>query len=458
MVGELGEVGLRIVGVPLHENFADALVQTRARERAQFIAQGLAHQRVREPVAGGRRARRDQAMALAFVEAGQKIRRLDWLLVQPEHAFEQGEIECHADHRRDPQDVQTGVGEAGQAVADGLAHTERDARTDLRRGRVPAGHEEPDHLAGEEGIASGASMHRCDQPRRGRGALQQRDEVGQIGFAETVQLELLALARHVAEDARNGMVGWQLRVASGADDEQPRRPHLPRDEAQQQERRRVGPVHIVEYEDHGLMHRRAAQEGRDGIEEAEARVRRPQGGRLRQLGESLAQVGNHLRDTCGACPHDPRQRRAIAVPRIGADHFAPGPERRCPLAFPASRPEHCRAALARVAAQLIGYACLADPCFASQEPQTAAALARVVEGGAQRLELLPAPDKPLVEWMRVVDHSSCSRYGGRALIDRLPPLRDNGGHQYLTRDGASRQYPLSGFALLLAIRTAHLSM
>ena len=73
MMGELGEVRLRIVGVQPLEDFADAAVMLRSRRGAELVIQGLAHQGMREAVpARHPRPHGDEPSAHALVEHRQQ--------------------------------------------------------------------------------------------------------------------------------------------------------------------------------------------------------------------------------------------------------------------------------------------------------------------------------------------------------------------------------------------------
>jgi hypothetical protein len=61
--------------------------------------------------------------------------------------------------------------------------------------------------------------------------------------------------------------------------------------------------------------------------------------------------------------------------------------------LPASARRHLPAARSGLAGDLLQQACLADPRLAAHEEEAAAALARVVERGAQLLELARSADE-----------------------------------------------------------------
>ena len=82
----------------------------------------------------------------------------------------------------------------------------------------------------------------------------------------------------------------------GADDQHARLADLVRDEREQAQRRSVGPVEIVEQDDQRLALRGRAQEPRDPVVEAEARLRPVEPRRALVAGELRGELGHEPRD------------------------------------------------------------------------------------------------------------------------------------------------------------------
>ena len=91
-----------------------------------------------------------------------------------------------------------------------------------------------------------------------------------------------------------------------------RRPARAR-EFQQQERRLIGPVEVVEHENQRPRVAGVAQEGRDAVEEAKARLLRWQHRASPEIGEAIADLRDHLSDVGRTGAHGRHQRRGVVL-------------------------------------------------------------------------------------------------------------------------------------------------
>ena len=260
---------------------------------------------------------------------------------------------------------------------------------------TPVGGEQSHHLVHEEGIALGLAVDRRDQARRRRDVRALLQEASDVGLGQAAQHDALTglQASELGQSLGQGVAAAQLDVAIGRDHEQPRRPELAGEELEQQERRLVRPVQIVEHQDQGRAPRGVAQEADHRVEEAKARLLRIEARRLGQVGEDLPDLGDHARDLGAAEPEVLAQLSRLASGGVGAHDLDPGPERGCPLAFVAAPPVDLRAADARVGGELFRDARLADAGLADQEQDPRLPGEGVVEEGAAARHLLLAADE-----------------------------------------------------------------
>src|SRR5687768_7906913 len=92
------------------------------------------------------------------------------------------------------------------------------------------------------------------------------------------------------------MVAADIDVPVRPDDVQARILKLAGDELQEQQRRCVRPMQVIEHEQQRLLGCRVAQEGSDAVEQAEARLLTVDAWERGQIRDRLAQFGNQLSD------------------------------------------------------------------------------------------------------------------------------------------------------------------
>ena len=234
-----------------------------------------------------------------------------------------------------------------------------------------------------------------DQPRWRLDACGHLDEAGHIALGEPSQGDALnqALAREVGQDLGERMATRQLHVAVRPEHQDARPRELPREELEEEQRRRVRPVEVVQEHDQGLALGRVLQEVRGAVEEAEARLLRVPGDAHVEAGDHLAELREHLRDVGGAGAHLLRGLLGAAVVDVGARHLHPRPVGGGALALDGAPDQHARAAQARVGEELLGGARLADPGLPHEHEQPAAAGEGVLEARQEPLHLPLASDE-----------------------------------------------------------------
>ncbi len=179
----------------------------------------------------------------------------------------------------------------------------------------------------------------------------------------------------LAQHPGQRVVAAELDVAVGADDQQARGADLAGHVLEQQQRGLVGPVQVVEEQDHRAVARGRDQEARDRVEQPEARLL-ALGGPGRLDVEALGDLGHELGDLGGAGAHLPRHRHRVGVAHVAADRLHPGPVGGRALVLAAAAPVDAGAADLGVGGELLRGARLADPRLADQQQQPAAARER----------------------------------------------------------------------------------
>ena len=256
------EVGQRTARARLGalQRLADAQVQLGPPHAGQPVIQRPPHQLVGEAI--GQRPRGklvDHPAAHGLVEAFEQL-GVGNAGGAPDHV----EAELPAGGGRQLQQLDGPVGQAGEPLADDLAHALGRTEVHRRAGQPHGPVDELDHpgldeiapqLADQEGVAAGEIADRLRQPRRPGVDLAARGVADELG-------DLLAReagdphpddgvgAAQVGErlGQRLGDVG--LGVAERDEHQQPRAARRPRQVAQEQECRRVSPVPVLEDEQH----------------------------------------------------------------------------------------------------------------------------------------------------------------------------------------------------------------
>ncbi len=268
MPRELGETLTEIASTEHLERAAGLVMQPAASQRRDLLVQGFGHDRVPEAqMACSPGAVHDDRRSRGFVERGRDVHAV---------AGERGEHierEVAPEHRRELEHAVTLVRQLAEATQHRLADITRDEQP-IRLSRLvetPLGREQPCGLADIQRVAVGELADPRSQPQRGVGAGRRSDDLRDAHLVETAepQTRRAALTYQLREHLREPFAG-RLGVAVGGDDEEPHRIQMPSEELQQQQRRRVRDMHVVEHRDHRRLDRAEPAEPHNRVVEAEA--------------------------------------------------------------------------------------------------------------------------------------------------------------------------------------------
>jgi hypothetical protein len=248
---------------------------------AELLVQRLANERVGERVRPGRAGLLAHEPGRERGVEGVKKRLGLWL--------QRVRREALAEHGGVAQDGVRGVAEALEAPPQHLAH--RFGQADLGE-RAGAGlGEVAGDLDHEEGVPGRLGVHGARQPLGGvRAGARRHQRRGRLG-AEAAQAHPLGqpLAPRVGQQGGERVLAAEIARAVGADEPGGRALRDAHQVGEQQERRAVGPVEVVEHNQHRPRRRHAGQQLAHGLEQPEAialGVARPPG--AVQVGERLA--------------------------------------------------------------------------------------------------------------------------------------------------------------------------
>ncbi len=396
VVGDLGEVRLEVVGVGLLQRLGHDEVQVRAARGAERFEQRVAHERVGEAEAAGIAPGEDDPPAQRQLEccedrAGGLVQRVRQRL----------QAKLAADHRGGAERLHDGRVQRREAAADRVAHAVWQRQRALGGAGVvqPALRGEQLHeLVDEERVAGAGVMDRRDEPRCDLVVLATAEAAGAHGgepahlvAVQPLQGQARGRAREAAERRREIRAGVRLGVAVGGDRQQRHVGQGARDELERQQRRRVGPVQVVEDDDERLVLGGGRQQRREGVEEPEAGLVGVQVGGLRWGAQRLAELGQQAGDPRRARTERVAQLRRVTAAGQGAADLHPRPVGRRAAAIPAAAPRPGRAARGCVLDELACQGGLADPRLAGQQDQAAATGEGAVEGPLELRKLAAAP-------------------------------------------------------------------
>ncbi len=298
VMGEVGEraAGARLAGV---ERLGDTQVQLRPARPRQPVVERAPHELVGE--AAGEPARRDlvdHPAAERLVQCGQQLG-----VLEPGGAPDHVEPELGARRRRQLEQLGGVRREPGQPLADDLAHALGAAELLRRAVDADRAARELDRaaldqpapqLADQERVAVGELADRLrERERRGAqlAAPGAADELGHVAVGEPGEPQPHdVVAAQVGERLRQRVGDVRLGVAVGGEHEDPRLGGA-REMAQEQERRCVGPVRVLEHEQGRTLPRDAGEQvGHGAVQAVALGVRVGVDGR-RQLAEPRAEVG-----------------------------------------------------------------------------------------------------------------------------------------------------------------------
>ena len=258
VMGELAEALIDVAAADLLDREAGALVERRALRRAELVVERVANKRVGEGEAPVTQIGHEPLCDRLPGRLHQLLRRLLG------HPPDQILVEVASDDRGHPERLVRRVAEAVETAADHLAHALWDLQVGeaATAGELPLAREQPDHLTDEEGIAVGLLLHRLGESRGRRGAGGHLDVSLDGTNREAAQQDPPAPldARDLAENPGEGMVAAELDVTVGPEDQQAARGELPGGEPEQQQRRFVRPVEVIEDDHQRPVARRSEQQ------------------------------------------------------------------------------------------------------------------------------------------------------------------------------------------------------
>ena len=298
VVGQLRQVRLRVRPVQALQHLRHLAVEPHATGGLELVVERLPDEPVREGVsARAARQLEDYAGGHRLVEHLQHP-----VLRETAHARERIEPELAPEHRGNGQHPVALRREAPEAAPEDLADPLRHAGLPVgpRVGALETalGDEQLHDLPQEEGVAFGLRVdHRDERPGGGHtgGHL---DVPADVLLAEPVQRDAAGdrLPRQVPERLEERMLPPKLEVAVRPDHEEAGGLHRARQELEQQQRRRVRRMQVVEDEHEGLAAGGVLEEGRDAVEEAEAGLLGVERRWRWQVRQALAHLGDDLRD------------------------------------------------------------------------------------------------------------------------------------------------------------------
>ena len=201
------------------------------------------------------------------------------------------------------------------------------------------------------------------------------------------------LARQRGEGRPQRVGRGRIDVAARADDHDPALGELAGHELQEQQRRLVRRVQVVEHQHERLRDRDALQERGQGIEQPEARSLGFGPGGRRQVGDDVAQLRQQLGEVRRSRPQLPAQRAGLGPEDVGAQRLHPRPVGGGAAGLPAATDQDERAARPGERSELLGEAALADARLADEQEQAPVAGDGVLEAGGQLRELAVATDE-----------------------------------------------------------------
>ena len=234
-------------------------MQRRAFARQQVVVDHLAQQRVAEPVPAV--VVGDQDVALDGLAHGVAQRAL----VEPARLGEHGVLQPLAD-RDEPQDLLRRLGQPLDPQHERVAQ-----RVGGGAEAVDAGRQQ---LLREQRVAARALPQPVQQLGVGRFAEDVGQLVGQLVVRERIERHAVGarVALQLGEQRPQRVPAVQLVGAVGADDEHPLGDQAVGEERQRRAGRAVGPVQVLDDQDHGLLARQRVEQRQQPLEQPRLRA------------------------------------------------------------------------------------------------------------------------------------------------------------------------------------------
>ena len=249
-------------------------------------------------------------------------------------------------------------------------------------------------LFDEEGIAVGLGVDEFEQLLRGRPAAVPAEHLLDLVPRQRPQQQLLgeALAQEILQQQPEWRVRDDLVFAIGRDREDAHLRGVLAQVLDEPQRRLIGPLQVLEDEQHRLRPGGALEEVAETVQEVALLLFGGQRDRLSDIAEALPQLGQQLRQFRGAVA----QRLAELAgrdDRHGAlHHLDEGQIGLCALGVVTLSGEREQSEPPRLFGQLIGEAGLADAGLTADQHQRPAPVARLPDQRAQPLPLRLAAD------------------------------------------------------------------
>ena len=320
-------------------------------------------------------------------------------LVEQQHELARGALlercdqvegDFDADHRSAGKQLPARVAQAGKPSADDGLHALGDPKGLAcavgRPAKASFIGEQPDEFADEQRIPLGLAMDRLGETvgRTLRGG--KLDVARHLMHGQSRRIEALR-GRHAGdfgEQADPWVSGGQLTLAIDGQHHDAGVGQVHGHEPEQQQRRLVGGVEVVEDQDDGTVARRVPQQARERVEQLEAGAIGVVVLQAGQLGEDVADLRQDLREMRSVRSDEPAKVVRLDVPQEGAHRLEPRPVDRRAARFPASPPGHTGTVVPRFGRERVREARLADAGLARQQHQATAAPRRACECGTQR--------------------------------------------------------------------------
>jgi hypothetical protein len=283
---------------------------------------------------------------------------------------------------------------------DGVAYRLRDCRVADPERRGPVGRRGGaalggllHHLLEDERVALGALQHQLPQlgvdvvgtenglKHLGDPPLRQRPELDQLGEPR---------APPAPEHRHDGVTTVKLVAAVGDQDQGAKPGQPPRDVVEELASRGIGPVNVLDHEEHPVIPRGDRKQGDDRLEQAQLRLLGVAG--LLRAG-AVGQLREELREVAGRGAEPRRDRARVLAVEVLTNRLDEGQVRQRQLGLAAGSPQHLVPQLPREAGDLVRESRLPDARLAREDGEAALAAMRRDERGLEGRELVVPLDE-----------------------------------------------------------------
>jgi hypothetical protein len=248
------------------------------------------------------------------------------------------------------------------------------------------------HLADEERMAVSPRIDPVDEFLSGGDIAGNGDELANLFPRQAVEANLMEPlnSRQLRQGAGEGLGRCPVAASCRGDDLPPRIGECARDKTQEQQRRVVCRVDVLQNEHDGLAASFFAQQGGDGIEEPKAQAFCVGGDWARQIGAELTQLRDYLGDVCGAGPELGGEHPGLRFAYQDPQALNPWPICRSTARFPAAAGQHPSISLGDACNEVLSKGSLADSGLATDQEQRAMAPLYVVQTASKVYEFAVA--------------------------------------------------------------------